>query len=106
MTRLSFSPGFASRSAGAGQLGFIDRYDGRTLTSAVTTLSKGASPLNCVDDFLYLPEVFTCASLSDCIAGRLLGDVLRPNWQSPQKAHLQKIGERQVTDACDHDREY
>jgi putative oxidoreductase len=28
-----------------------------TLTSAVSTLPKGLSPLNWLDDFLYLPEV-------------------------------------------------
>lgn len=37
--------------------GFIDRYDRRTLTSAISTLLKGLSPLNWLDDFLYLPEV-------------------------------------------------
>jgi putative oxidoreductase len=36
-----------------------------TLTSAISTLPKGLSPLNWLDDFLYLPEVlyvlfFTC----------------------------------------------
>ena len=28
-----------------------------TLTSAISTLPKGLSPLNWLDDFLYLPEV-------------------------------------------------
>ena len=28
-----------------------------TLTSALSTLPKGLSPLNWIDDFLYLPEV-------------------------------------------------
>jgi putative oxidoreductase len=28
-----------------------------TLTSAVSTIPKGLSPLNWLDDFLYLPEV-------------------------------------------------
>jgi putative oxidoreductase len=37
--------------------GFIDRYDRHTLTSAISTLPKGLSPLNWLDDFLYLPEV-------------------------------------------------
>jgi hypothetical protein len=58
VARLSFSRGFAPRSAGAGQLGFIDRYNGSTLTGAAKTLSKGPSPFNRVDDFLYLPDVF------------------------------------------------
>ena len=57
-----------------------------TLTSAVKTLPKGLSPLNWVDDFLYLPEVlyvlfFTwliCSgpgkfSVDHWLAGKLLG---------------------------------
>jgi len=32
---LSFSPDFASHPARGGELGFIDQYDGRTLTGAV-----------------------------------------------------------------------
>jgi putative oxidoreductase len=40
-----------------GQRGFIDRYDVATLTSALSTLPKGLSPLSWLDDFLYLPEV-------------------------------------------------
>ena len=38
-----------------------------TLTNAISTLPKGLSPLNWLDDFLYLPEVLYvlfCSSLS------------------------------------------
>jgi putative oxidoreductase len=34
-----------------------------TITSAVSTLPKGLSPHNWLDDFLYLPEVLTSSSL-------------------------------------------
>ena len=57
-----------------------------TLTSSLATLPKGLSPLNWLDDFLYLPEVLyalfliwlTCSgpgkvSVDYWIAGRLLG---------------------------------
>ena len=57
-----------------------------TLTSAVKTLPKGLSPLNWVDDFLYLPEVLyvlffvwlICSgpgkfSVDHWLAGKLLG---------------------------------
>jgi len=37
--------------------GSIDRLIVATLTSAVSTLPKGLSSLNWLDDFLYLPEV-------------------------------------------------
>jgi putative oxidoreductase len=57
-----------------------------TLTSSLSTLPKGLSPLNWLDDFLYLPEVlyvlffvwFICSgpgrfSVDYWLAGRLLG---------------------------------
>ena len=57
-----------------------------TLTSALSTLPKGLSPLNWLDDFLYLPEAlyvlffvwFICSgpgrfSVDYWLAGRLLG---------------------------------
>jgi putative oxidoreductase len=57
-----------------------------TLTSALSTLPKGLSPLNWLDDLFYLPEVLyvlffiwlICAgpgkfSIDYCLAGRLLG---------------------------------
>jgi putative oxidoreductase len=57
-----------------------------TLTSAVSTLPKGLSPLNWLDDFLYLPEVLyvlffiwlICSgpgrfSVDYWVAGKLLG---------------------------------
>jgi putative oxidoreductase len=57
-----------------------------TLTSALSTLPKGLSPLNWLDDLLYLPEVLyvlffiwlICSgpgkfSVDYCLAGRLLG---------------------------------
>jgi len=57
-----------------------------TLTEAISTLPKGLSPLNWLDDFLYLPEVlyvlffawFICAgpgrfSVDHWLAGKLLG---------------------------------
>ena len=57
-----------------------------TLTSAISTLPKGLSPLNWLDDFLYLPEVLyvvffiwlICSgpgkfSVDYWIAGKLLG---------------------------------
>ena len=56
-----------------------------TLTAALSTLPKGLSPLNWLDDFLYLPEVLyviffiwlVCSgpgkfSVDYCIAGKLL----------------------------------
>jgi len=56
-----------------------------TLTSAVSTMPKGLSPLNWLDDFLYLPEVLyvlffiwlICSgpgkfSVDDWLAGKLL----------------------------------
>ncbi len=46
--------GFLSSAACAALL--IDMFVA-TLTSAVSTLPKGLSPLNWLDDFLYLPEV-------------------------------------------------
>jgi putative oxidoreductase len=57
-----------------------------TVTSAVSTLPKGLSPLNRLDDFLYLPEVLyvlffiwlICSgpgkfSVDHWLAGKLLG---------------------------------
>ena len=57
-----------------------------TLTEAVSTLPKGVSPLNWLDDFLYLPEVLyvlffiwlICSgpgkfSVDNWLSGRLLG---------------------------------
>ena len=57
-----------------------------TLTNALSTMPKGLSPLNWLDDFLYLPEVLyvlffiwlTCSgpgkfSVDYWLAGKLLG---------------------------------
>jgi putative oxidoreductase len=46
--------GFFSSAAG---LGLLIDMTVATLTSAISTLPKGLSPLNWLDDFLYLPEV-------------------------------------------------
>ncbi len=75
--------GFLSSPASAALL--IDMVVA-TLTSAVSTLPKGLSPLNWLDDFLYLPEVLyvlffiwlTCSgpgtfSVDYWLAGKLLG---------------------------------
>jgi putative oxidoreductase len=47
-----------------------------TLTTTLFALPKGLSPLNWLDDFLYLPEVSTCSSLSGCSAPVREGSVL------------------------------
>ena len=75
--------GFLSSPAGAALL--IDMTVA-TLTSAVSTVPKGLSPLNWLDDFLYLPEVlyvlfFICLicfgpgkfSVDYWLAGKLFG---------------------------------
>src|SRR5271165_2935184 len=75
--------GFLSSPAGVALL--IDMIVA-TLTSAVSTLPKGLSPLNWLDDFLYLPEVLyilffiwlLCSgpgkfSVDYWLAGKLLG---------------------------------
>jgi putative oxidoreductase len=75
--------GFLSSAASAALL--IDMIVA-TLTEAVSTLPKGLSPINWLDDFLYLPEVlyvlffiwFVCSgpgrfSIDYWLAGKVLG---------------------------------